>query len=527
MKNSIRIGTRSSELALWQANTVSDQLRHLGYDTEIIKIDSIGDEVLNKPLYELGTTGVFTKNLDIALLNDKIDIAVHSMKDVPTQLPKGIVQAAVLKRGNFNDVLVMKQGEEFFTKETAIIATGSQRRKAQWLYRYPNHQITGLRGNVNTRLRKLQENDWDGAIFAMAGLKRIGLLPEEHLNLDWMIPAPAQGAVMVVALAEDAATLEICAQLNDSDTEICAGVERDFLNKLEGGCSAPIGALAVIKNNEIRFKGALFSTDGSQKIEFTKVMPLHRSKDLAEMAANYILDRGGKKLMRKEGELEKEIRIFSTKNLSIGQQSLLSPNIGVDMSDFLTIRFNRIKPTVIKERLEHVIITSQNAVESLLENFTASELDFGSIYCVGRRTKSLIEKRIGNVSHTEASAEKLANFLVSRLKGAKVTFFCGDKRRDELPDILESNGIEVEEVVSYQTLLTPNKMTKAYRGLLFFSPSGVESYLQMNRPGEEVAFCIGSTTASAAKPHFSNVIESKLPSVESVLEAVNAYYQTN
>ena len=187
MKNSIRIGTRSSELALWQANTVSDQLKHLGYDTEIIKIDSIGDEVLTKPLYELGTTGVFTKNLDIALLNDKIDIAVHSMKDVPTQLPKGIVQAAVLKRGNFNDVLVMKQGEEFFTKKTAVIATGSQRRKAQWLYRYPNHQITGLRGNVNTRLRKLQENDWDGAIFALAGLKRIGLLPENHLNLDWMI----------------------------------------------------------------------------------------------------------------------------------------------------------------------------------------------------------------------------------------------------------------------------------------------------------------------------------------------------
>ena len=527
MKNSIRIGTRSSELALWQANTVSDQLKHLGYDTEIIKIDSIGDEVLTKPLYELGTTGVFTKNLDIALLNDKIDIAVHSMKDVPTQLPKGIVQAAVLKRGNFNDVLVMKQGEEFFTKKTAVIATGSQRRKAQWLYRYPNHQITGLRGNVNTRLRKLQENDWDGAIFALAGLKRIGLLPENHLNLDWMIPAPAQGAVMVVALEKDAGMLEICAQLNDRDTEICAGVEREFLNKLEGGCSAPIGALAVIRNEEIRFKGALFSTDGSQKIEFTKAMPIHRSKDLGEMAANYILDRGGKKLMRKEGEVHREIRIFSTKNLSIGQQSMLSPNIGVDMSDFITVRFNRIKPSVIKKRLEHVVITSQNAVESLLDSFSASELDFGNIYCVGRRTKGLIEKKIGKVSHSDSSAEKLAKFLASGIKGSKVTFFCSDKRRDELPQILEKNGIEVEEVVSYQTLLTPNKMAREYKGILFFSPSGVESYLKMNRPGEEVAFCIGSTTATAAKVHFTNVIESKLPSVESVLDAVNAYYQTN
>ena len=121
MKNVIRIGTRSSELALWQAYTVSDQLEHLGHETEIVKIDSIGDEVLNKPLYELGTTGVFTKNLDIALLNDKIDVAVHSLKDVPTQLPEGIVQAAVLRRGNHQDVLVLKENEEFFSNKKAQV----------------------------------------------------------------------------------------------------------------------------------------------------------------------------------------------------------------------------------------------------------------------------------------------------------------------------------------------------------------------------------------------------------------------
>ena len=148
MKTIIRIGTRSSQLALWQANTVSDQLRHLGHETEIVKIDSIGDEVLNRPLYELGTTGVFTRNLDIALLNGRIDIAVHSLKDVPTQLPKGIVQAAVLKRGNYQDILVLKSNEEFFSNPTATIATGSQRRKAQWLYRFPNHTITMVRTSV-------------------------------------------------------------------------------------------------------------------------------------------------------------------------------------------------------------------------------------------------------------------------------------------------------------------------------------------------------------------------------------------
>ena len=160
----IKIGTRSSELALWQANTVAGQLEHLGYKSEIVKIDSLGDVVLDKPLYELGITGVFTKNLDTALLNNQIDIAVHSFKDVPTKLPEGIVQAAILKRGDFNDVLVIKEDENFFTKDSAVIATGSLRRKAQWLYRYPHHTITGLRGNVNTRLQKLEDNNWDGAI---------------------------------------------------------------------------------------------------------------------------------------------------------------------------------------------------------------------------------------------------------------------------------------------------------------------------------------------------------------------------
>jgi len=524
MKKIIRIGTRSSELALWQADTVSNQLKHLGHETEIIRIDSIGDAVLNKPLYELGTTGVFTKNLDVALLNDKIDIAVHSLKDVPTVLPKGIVQAAVLKRGLYHDILVLKSDDEFFTRKNATIATGSLRRKAQWLYRYPNHSITGLRGNVNTRLRKLEENDWDGAIFAMAGLKRIGLLPENYMKLDWMLPAPAQGAVMIAALASDKELLGVLAELNDKETEICVGIEREFLHKLEGGCSAPIGALAMIKDDELKFKGALFSTDGNQKIEFSKAVPVNHTTDIAQFAASYILDRGGKKMMRKEGEVEKEINIFSTKNLSIGQKSALNPNIGVDMSDFITIRFNRIKRSAISGPKKHVVFTSQNAVASLTDNYSASELEFEHIYCVGRRTKRLIERKISKVTQVENSADKLADYLLGQVKNEEVTFFCGDLRRDELPDKLQQNGIKINEVIAYQTLLTPNKLDKKYKGILFFSPSGIESYLTANKVDTEVAFCIGNTTAEMARKHFQTVIEAKLPSVESVLESVNTYF---
>ena len=139
MSKIIRIGTRDSALALWQAKTVQSQLQHLGHETVLVPVKSTGDLVLNKPIYELGITGVFTRTLDIALLNEEIDIAVHSLKDVPTVMPEGVVQAAVLKRGNIRDTLVFKTNEEFLAQENAVIATGSLRRKAQWLNRYPTH----------------------------------------------------------------------------------------------------------------------------------------------------------------------------------------------------------------------------------------------------------------------------------------------------------------------------------------------------------------------------------------------------
>ena len=235
MSKIIRIGTRDSELALWQATTVQKKLEALGYDTILVPTKSLGDQVLDKPLYELGVTGIFTKTLDVALLKGDIDIAVHSMKDVPTQLPKGIVQVAVLKRAITFDILVHKGSGFLESDAPATIATGSLRRKAQWLNKYPNHKVVDLRGNVNTRLIKLIENDWQGAIFAQAGLERIKLLPKDAIPLDWMIPAPAQGAMLVVAKEEDDFTKEALGKLNHSETKIATTIEREFLRTLEGG----------------------------------------------------------------------------------------------------------------------------------------------------------------------------------------------------------------------------------------------------------------------------------------------------
>ena len=298
-KKTIRIGTRDSELALWQAHTVQKKLNDLGYKTEIIAVKSQGDIILDKPLYELGITGIFTKTLDIAMINGQVDIAVHSMKDVPTALPIGIVQAAVLERANTLDILVHK-GNLDFLEGNATIATGSLRRQAQWLHKYPNHTVVDLRGNVNTRMQKLNESDWSGAVFAAAGLERINLKPTDFINLDWMIPAPAQGAMVVVAMGNDDFTLDAISQLNDIETEICTYIERQFLKTLEGGCTAPIGALATYCELEdtFTFKGALLSIDGKQKLEIEKIVPVEDWKKLGFNCASEILEKGGEALMK-------------------------------------------------------------------------------------------------------------------------------------------------------------------------------------------------------------------------------------
>ncbi len=296
MAKTIRIGTRDSELALWQANTVQKYLKNLGYQTEVLPVKSTGDLVLDKPLYELGITGIFTKTLDIAMLNGDIDIAVHSMKDVPTALPIGIVEAAVLERANVTDILVHKGLD--FLESTGTIATGSLRRKAQWLHKYPSHITVDLRGNVNTRMQKLTDNDWNGAIFAAAGLERINLKPKQYSTLDWMIPAPAQGAMLVVAKEEDTFCLEAVANLNHKPSETCVHIEREFLRALEGGCTAPIGALAVIEENTVYFKGNLFSLDGKNKIEVEKQIQVNESKGFGKVCAEEILDNGGSELMK-------------------------------------------------------------------------------------------------------------------------------------------------------------------------------------------------------------------------------------
>lgn len=297
MSKTIRIGTRDSQLAMWQAETVARKLSDAGHSIEIIPVKSTGDLILDKPLYELGITGIFTKTLDLAMLSGQVDIAVHSMKDVPTILPKGIVQAAVIERGNPRDLLLYKDNLDFL-QTTGHIATGSLRRTAQWLNRYPQHTMHDLRGNVLKRLQKLEENHWDAAIFAAAGLERLNITPPKATVLDWMIPAPAQGAMVVVALENDPYSIEALAPHNDTKTKIAVQIERDFLQTLEGGCTAPIGAFAEFLDHEtILFRGILLSVDGRRKVEVSRELKTEQWVDAGKNAALEVLNNGGIPIM--------------------------------------------------------------------------------------------------------------------------------------------------------------------------------------------------------------------------------------
>ncbi|SEG20569.1 hydroxymethylbilane synthase [Halpernia humi] len=296
MKN-IRIGTRNSPLALWQAREVARKLQNKNYKTEIVPIVSSGDKNLSQPLYTLGITGVFTKDLDIALLNDEIDIAVHSLKDVPTELPKDITLISVLERDFPQDVLIRNSKSKNIELKDLKIATSSLRRRAFWSKEFPKTEFTDIRGNVQTRLRKLEEGVADATLFSLAGLKRMGLkLDFEYLP--FMISAPSQGVIGICGHKDKIEINQLLSEISHSKTQKSIEIERNFLRTLEGGCTAPIGAFAEInENNDVRFIGRICSLDGENCIETDEIFQYNSEENFGEKLAKQVLENGGKELM--------------------------------------------------------------------------------------------------------------------------------------------------------------------------------------------------------------------------------------
>ncbi|KAF1857134.1 hypothetical protein Lal_00042760 [Lupinus albus] len=289
---------------MWQAKEVEQKLQNLGYETSLVPVLSSGDKNLNQPLYSLGITGVFTKDLDVALLNNEIDIAVHSLKDVPTILPQNIEISAVLERDFPQDVLVRKSSSKNKNLADLKIATSSLRRRAFWLEQFPETEFSDIRGNVQTRLKKLDEGDFDATLFSLAGIKRMEMkLDFEYL--DFVISAPSQGVVAIASRVDDLEAKEILQQINHKETQICVEIERNFLRTLEGGCTAPIGAIAKFNEGKITFEGKLNSLDGRKTINLVEEFDYNDYENFGEKFAKIILEKGGKEMME---EIKSQIK---------------------------------------------------------------------------------------------------------------------------------------------------------------------------------------------------------------------------
>jgi hydroxymethylbilane synthase len=291
LKHKIIIGSRGSELALWQANFIKKELekKNKNVSIEIKIIKTKGDKILDVALSKIGDRSLFTKELEIELINKKIDLAVHSLKDLQTEIPKGLKLAAVTKRHNVQDVMIArKKGTTIFNlAENATVATGSLRRKCQLLHIRPDLKIVELRGNVPTRIKRFLESDWDAIILARAGVERLKL--NKHISsiikTDVMLPAVGQGALGIETRADNKMVNEIVKSIHHENTYKAVLAERSLLKKLEGGCQVPIGAFAEVKQNGLFLDALVGSLDGSltfrKKIRGSKSNPEKLGKDLA------------------------------------------------------------------------------------------------------------------------------------------------------------------------------------------------------------------------------------------------------
>ena len=292
MKQKIIIGSRGSELALWQANFVKKELekKNKNVSVEIKIIKTKGDKILDVALSKIGDKSLFTKELEIELLNKNIDLAVHSLKDLQTDIPKGLILAAVTKRHNVQDVLIArKKGTTIFNlPDSATIATGSLRRRCQLLHLRPDLNIVDLRGNVPSRIKKFLESDWDAIILARAGVERLKLNKyiSSIIKTDVMLPAVGQGALGIETRVDNKFVNDIVKSIHHEDTYKAVLAERALLKTLEGGCQVPIGAFAEVKQNGLLIDALVGTLDGSityrKKIRGSKSNPEKLGKKLAE-----------------------------------------------------------------------------------------------------------------------------------------------------------------------------------------------------------------------------------------------------
>jgi hydroxymethylbilane synthase len=303
IRKKITIGTRGSKLALWQANYIADCIRsqYPDVDVSLLHIVTTGDKILDVPLAKIGGKGLFTKELENAMLNKEIDLAVHSLKDMPTQLPEGLLLAAITERVDAGDAFISPNyGTVEKLPQGAKVGTSSLRRKAQLLKYRPDLTIGDLRGNLDTRLKKLENGEFDAIILAVAGLRRLGWQKQitQVLPQDICLPAVGQGALAIEARSDDEEVLEMLAFLNHQETRWAVEAERAYLAQVEGGCQIPIGVFGKIEQAVLTLEAVILSVDGIRQIRQRISGAPEEGKSLGCQLAQQMLNEGGREILQ-------------------------------------------------------------------------------------------------------------------------------------------------------------------------------------------------------------------------------------
>ncbi len=299
----IKIATRRSPLAIWQAEYVKKELirNHSDIEIQIVRIQTEGDRFLDAPLFDIGGKGLFIKELEEALLSKNADIAVHSMKDVIVELPKGLEISVIMKREDSRDVLISNQYNSIAEiPDNSTVGTSSLRRQSQLKQVNSNILFEDLRGNVETRIGKLDDGKYDAIILAAAGIIRLGLAERitEFISFSNVLPAVGQGAIGIECRTNDETTQQLIAPLNDKDTSLCVLTERAFSRRLNGGCQLPIASHAVIENNQIKVDGLVARLDGSKVIRLQKIGELEDADKIGSSLAEALLDNGADAILK-------------------------------------------------------------------------------------------------------------------------------------------------------------------------------------------------------------------------------------
>jgi hydroxymethylbilane synthase len=569
MKKTVRIGTRGSKLALLQAYTVKKELEQqfteIEFVVEIIKTK--GDKILDVPLSKIGDKGLFTKELEIAMFNHEIDMAVHSLKDLPTSFPEGARLGAVLKRGEIRDALISFDNRKLSDLTVNdIIATSSLRRKAQLLRINKDFKIIEIRGNVNTRIRKMQDGYCNVMVMAAAGLQRLDLdkYISELIDLETMIPACSQGAIAIEIRDDDPFIDAMVNKINDPGTRIAVDAERSFLRTLEGGCQIPVGSFTRIEGDQFHLTGFISSVDGSQYIKESIDGPVDQAVELSVRLATSLFSKGGNEILKsiRDENLQyakawlplKDKVIISTRALEPGDtlpdllkvrgaKVLALPMIGISQSKLRTDEKELMKNL---EVFDWIFFTSKNGVinffRHLIEINGNTELPKSvKMAVMGARTAVELDY-YGYAPHfinEENTSDDLVQLFMERHKplNLKILLALGSLADDLLFDRLSIDN-KVYRINVYKTV-SPDNADKGileiikrdkYDLILFTSPSTFNhfcSFYEEEKIGKLKMVSIGATTTKAINDAgYEPLFTAQKSNAEGLRDAIIEYYQT-